>query len=136
MQEAPWTQAVGSSVTVSGRKPATLAGNVKGGWMYLHLGACRTIPARLGPVCKAGVGGSRLVRLWAWPERPELTDAQRAIVEPLLPPEQPPTGRPNNDHRQVVKANVWLARTGSPWRDLPGQYGSWKTVASRFYCRR
>jgi transposase len=26
-----------------------------------------------------------------------------------------------------------LARTGAPWRDLPSQYGSWKTVASRFY---
>jgi transposase len=40
---------------------------------------------------------------------------------------------PNNDHRQVVEAMVWLARTGSPGRDLPAQYGSWKTVASRFY---
>jgi transposase len=28
---------------------------------------------------------------------------------------------------------VWLAGTGSPWRDLPAHYGSWKTVASRFY---
>jgi transposase len=64
---------------------------------------------------------------------PELTDAQWAALEPLLPPQQPPTGRPNNDHRQVVEAMVWLARTGSPWRDLPAQYGSWKTVASRFY---
>ena len=64
---------------------------------------------------------------------PELTDAQWAAPEPLLPPQQPPTGRSNNDHRQVVEAMVWLARTGSPWRDLPAQYGSWKTVASRFY---
>jgi transposase len=31
---------------------------------------------------------------------------------------------------------VWLARTGAPWRDLPARYGSWKTVASRFYRRR
>ena len=68
---------------------------------------------------------------------PELTDAQWAALEPLLPPQQPPIGRPNNDHRQVVEAMVWLARTGSPWRDLPAQYGSWKTVACRFYrwCR-
>ena len=64
---------------------------------------------------------------------PELTDAQWAALEPLLPPQRPATGRPNNDHRQVVEAMVWLARTGSPWRDLPAQYGSWKTVASRFY---
>jgi transposase len=64
---------------------------------------------------------------------PELTDAQWAALEPLLPPRRPATGRPNNDHRRVVEAMVWLARTGSPWRDLPGEYGSWKTVASRFY---
>jgi transposase len=64
---------------------------------------------------------------------PELTDAQWAALEPLLPPQRPPTGRPNNDHRQVVEAMVWLARTGAPWRDLPAHYGSWKTVASRFY---
>jgi transposase len=64
---------------------------------------------------------------------PELTDAQWAALEPLLPPQRPATGRPNNDHRQVVEAMVWLARTGSPWRDLPAEYGSWRTVASRFY---
>jgi len=65
--------------------------------------------------------------------QPELTDAQWALLEPLLPPQRPTTGRPNNDHRQVLEAMVWLARTGAPWRDLPSEYGSWKTVASRFY---
>jgi hypothetical protein len=35
-----------------------------------------------------------------------------------------PTGRPNNDHRQVVEAMAWPARTGAPWRDLPAQDGS------------
>ena len=64
---------------------------------------------------------------------PELTDTQWAALEPLLPPQRPATGRPNNDHRQAVEAMVRLARTGAPWRDLPGEYGSWKTVASRFY---
>jgi transposase len=49
------------------------------------------------------------------------------------PPPTPGDRPPNNDHRQVVEAMVWLARTGSPWRDLPAHYGSWKTVASRFY---
>jgi transposase len=64
---------------------------------------------------------------------PELTDAQWAALQPLLPPQRPPVGRPNNDHRQVVEAMVWLARTGSPWPDLPAHYGSWKMVASRCY---
>jgi transposase len=48
-------------------------------------------------------------------------------------PQRPPIGPPNNDHRQLVEAMGWLVRTGSPWRDLPAHYGSWKTVASRFY---
>jgi transposase len=32
-----------------------------------------------------------------------------------------------------VEAIVWLDRTGVPWRDLPGQFGPWATLASRFY---
>jgi hypothetical protein len=32
-----------------------------------------------------------------------------------------------------VEAIVWLDRTGVPWRGLPGQFGPWATVASRFY---
>lgn len=28
---------------------------------------------------------------------------------------------------------LWIANTGAPWRDLPTHYGSWKTIASRFY---
>ena len=64
-------------------------------------------------------------------EERELTGDQWARLEPLLPLQRPATGRPNNDHRQIVEAMVWLVRTGSPWRDLPAHYGSWKTVASR-----
>jgi putative transposase len=31
--------------------------------------------------------------------------------------------------------SVWILRTGSPWpwRDLPERYGSYSTVANRFY---
>jgi transposase len=63
----------------------------------------------------------------------ELTDAQWAALQPLLPPQRPRTGRPNKDHRLILEAIVWLDRTGAPWRDLPREYGPWKTVASRFY---
>jgi transposase len=45
----------------------------------------------------------------------------------------PRMGRPPKDHRLIVEAIVWLDRTGVPWRDLPGQFGPWATVASRFY---
>ena len=32
----------------------------------------------------------------------------------------------------MLEAMVWILRTGAPWRDLPPEYGSWKTVYTRF----
>ncbi len=31
-----------------------------------------------------------------------------------------------------VEAVLWIARTGSPWRDLPESSGHWNTVFKRF----
>lgn len=31
----------------------------------------------------------------------------------------------------MVNGVLWRTRTGSPWRDLPGSYGCWKTVYNR-----
>ncbi len=42
-------------------------------------------------------------------------------------------GRPSKDHRTIINGILWVLRTGAPWRDLPEVYGSWSTVASRFY---
>src|SRR5436190_20776025 len=64
--------------------------------------------------------------------RHELTDAQWERLAPLLPPEKPPTGKPNRDHRTVLDAIIWKLRTGAPWRDLPERYGPWSTAYGRF----
>ena len=37
-----------------------------------------------------------------------------------------------SDHRLVVEGILWRFRTGSPWRDLPGDYGAWQTTYWRF----
>ena len=63
----------------------------------------------------------------------ELTDEQWERLAPLLPPQRPKMGRPPHDHRQLLEAMLWIARTGSPWRDLPVHFGKWQTVAGRFY---
>ena len=63
--------------------------------------------------------------------RGELTDAAWARIEPLLPATGGRGGR-WRDHRQMINAILWQARTGAPWRDLPERYGPWQTAYSRF----
>jgi len=41
-------------------------------------------------------------------------------------------GRPGQDDRMFVEAVLWILRTGAPWRDLPTEFGSWKTVFNRY----
>jgi putative transposase len=58
----------------------------------------------------------------------DLTDAQWAVLEPLLPPPKP-GGRPRTlDLRQVVNAICYIDRAGCQWRMLPREYPNWKTV--------
>ena len=65
--------------------------------------------------------------------RGELNHQQWERLKPLLPPQKPHTGKPNNDHRTIINGILWILRTGAPWRDLPERYGKWESVATRFY---
>jgi transposase len=65
--------------------------------------------------------------------RGDLTNEQWARLEPLLPPQKPHSGRPNEDHRRIINGILWLLRTGAPWEDLPSRYGTRGTVSSRYY---
>ena len=56
-----------------------------------------------------------------------LTDDQWALIEDLFP-EPAATGRPRRDRRQVLDGIFWILRTGAPWRDLPEEFGKWKTA--------
>lgn len=64
--------------------------------------------------------------------RRTLTDAQWARIGPLLPGKTGDRGRTGTDNRLFVDAVLWLARTASPWRDLPAELGNWRTVHCRF----
>src|SRR4051794_41501648 len=62
-----------------------------------------------------------------------LTDEMWARIEPVLPPVKGPMGRPMRDHRLLVEAAIYRYRTGLPWRDLPTQFGPWKTAWKRHH---
>jgi putative transposase len=64
--------------------------------------------------------------------RRTLTDAQWARIEPLLSGKKGDRGRSGTDNRLFVDAVLWLARTASPWRDLPPGLGNWRMVQRRF----
>lgn len=60
-----------------------------------------------------------------------LSDDVWERIEPLLPSSVGRRGGRWRDHRQVIEAVVWRYRTGSPWRDLPSQFGPFQTVWKR-----
>lgn len=63
-------------------------------------------------------------------QRHELTDAQWEQIAPLLPANGKPGGQ-WADHRRVINAILFRARTGVPRRDLPERYGTWQTADER-----
>jgi transposase len=64
--------------------------------------------------------------------RADLTDAQWAVLEPLLPARGKAGRPPKWTLRQLIDAVRWRVRAGAPWRDLPGCYPPWPTVYGLF----
>ena len=63
--------------------------------------------------------------------RADLTGAQWAVLEPLLPASS--RGRPPKwTKRQLIDGIRWRVRAGAPWRDMPAAYGPWQTVYGLF----
>lgn len=61
-----------------------------------------------------------------------MEDVEWAFFQPCLIAVRGRGGRPGSDHRRVLDAIFWIARTGSPWRDLPGEFGKWASVYRQF----
>lgn len=64
--------------------------------------------------------------------RHDLSDAQWAVLEPLLPPRSV-WGRPRSHPlRALVDGVRHRTRVGCPWRDVPERYGPWWRVYDLF----
>ena len=61
-----------------------------------------------------------------------LTDAEWAIIEPLLPKEKPVGRLREVDLREVLNAINYRADNGVKWRNLPSEFPAWQTVYSYF----
>ncbi|WP_405162543.1 IS5 family transposase [Nocardia sp. NBC_01499] len=64
--------------------------------------------------------------------RADLTDAQWARLEPLLPRGVKAGRPPKWTKRQLIDGIRWRTRTGTPWRDVPVRYGQWQTIYGLF----
>ena len=60
----------------------------------------------------------------------DLSDAEWALIKPLLP--NKPRGVARVNDRRVLNGIFYVLRTGSPWRDLPERYGPYTTAYNRF----
>jgi transposase len=68
--------------------------------------------------------GEKMVRLL-------LTDDEWELIKDVFS-KPAATGRPPRDPRTIVDGILWILRAGSPWRDLPEEFGPWQTVWGLF----
>ena len=58
--------------------------------------------------------------------------AQFATGDRVISPQRGIWDASGSDNRRFVEAVLWIARTGSPWRDLPLLFGNWNSVFKRY----
>jgi putative transposase len=61
------------------------------------------------------------------------TPQQWERIAAALPGKVGDPGAPASGNRLFVEAELWIARTGAPWRDLPDEFGIWYSVSTRFW---
>ncbi|WP_156429016.1 IS5 family transposase [Paracoccus aminovorans] len=61
-----------------------------------------------------------------------MSDEEWAFHERFILAVRAPNGRKPANHRLVLDGIFWIARTGSPWRDLPEEFGKWSSVYRQF----
>jgi putative transposase len=62
----------------------------------------------------------------------DLTDAQWARLQPLVPAAKPGGRLPRHARRELVNAMLYVLRSGEVWRLLPHDLPPWQTVYHYF----
>ena len=58
-----------------------------------------------------------------------MSDEEWTFLESFILVVCRPSGSKPTNHRLVLDRIVWVARTASPWRDLPEEFGKWSSVS-------
>ena len=61
-----------------------------------------------------------------------VSDALWLRIADMLPGKSTDRGVTASDTRLFLEAVLWRVRTGSPWRDLPSEFGNWNSNFRRF----
>ena len=61
-----------------------------------------------------------------------ITDRMWGLMAPHCLGKASDPGRTGSDGRLFMEAVLWIARTGSGWRDLSPEFGKWNTIYKRF----
>jgi len=61
-----------------------------------------------------------------------MSDEEWAFHERFILAIRAQNGRKPTNHRLVLDGIFWIASTGSPWRDLPDEFGRWSSVYRQF----
>ena len=62
----------------------------------------------------------------------DLTDAQWAVLAPLVPAPKAGGRPPAHERRELVNAMLYVLRGGIAWRALPHDFPAWQTVYHYF----
>jgi len=65
-------------------------------------------------------------------KRYELSATQWRKIEGFLPGRPGHVGVTAKDNRAFVNGVLWVLRSGARWKDMPAEYGNWKSTHKRF----
>ena len=100
-------------------------------WRRAHQAVATRCHAARHTRMRGGISANPPIML-ALPIAGALTEAEWLRLQPILPPQQPRTGRRRHDHRPILAGILSVVRGGGSWREIPAAWGKWETAYRRY----